>query len=213
MARGLECLYRTQVTEQEELETGGDYAGNWPQYFGPVRLPAASARKVSPFMVAFIHHALSHVVPENAESLGTTAEDLAKASAMRRSAVAFMLRFEAPAEAPAAGAFGFWPRAVSPSTPVDQLLALFFLPILKGPVLGGDLGPLNIPFYPPLLAVPYDADDIAVVYAALLDHVRGLTTARPSTSRSGDTFATGVTWGRFRSGWNLPGFPKGAAFF
>jgi hypothetical protein len=207
IARALHFLQTTQTTADDEARTGADWAGDWPQYVSPNNSPSTYVRDVSPFMVTFIHHALTRasqtlerMTPERAAELGLTAERAAAVGltaertgalgalpeagivsdagvsstavdlrAMRGAAVAFMRRFEVPTGEPAAGTYGFWPQDRLPASPLDWLLAGLAFSYFGGPVFGGMLGPPNIDFYPPVLAIPPDADDTATVYAALLD--------------------------------------------
>jgi hypothetical protein len=169
IVRGLHYLRVTQVTPDEEALTGGDFAGDWPQYFHVDTNPPVRVRDISPFVVTFIHHALSLITDENLAALDLGPADAADAREMRRAAVAFLWRFEAPASDPAAGTFGFWPYWRPIRSPQDCLLALLGLRVLGGPVLMGTRGPGNISFFPLSLAIPTDADDTATVYVALLD--------------------------------------------
>lgn len=145
-----------------------DYTGNWPQYARPELLPAARVRDVSPFVPAFIHHALSLVTEDTVMSLGLDDESAQVAHDMRQRAVDFMRRFETPSERPEAGTFGFWPfKAEAPfdSPGIEDLI----ISLAMGFTLGGARTPANLPFYPSELGLPSDADSTAVVYAALLD--------------------------------------------
>jgi hypothetical protein len=145
-----------------------DFPGDWPQFFHLRGAPAARVRDVSPFIVAFIHHALTHAVEENRGPLGLSRWHLRAARAARQRAVEFMRRFESPAGTPDAGTFGFWPYDTRPDVPgpaVERALVAW----LRGPILGGDRVPLNLPVVPTPLAIPTDADVTATVYAALLD--------------------------------------------
>jgi len=169
IARGLHYLCVTQVTPDEEARTGVDFAGNWPQYFHIGKCAAIHVRDISPFVATFIHHALSLITDENLAALGLLPADTADARVMRRAAVAFMWRFEAPAEDPAAGTFGFWPYRKPIRSVQDFLLARLGRRVLGGPMLRGTLAPSNISFFPKRLAIPTDADDTATVYVALLD--------------------------------------------
>ncbi len=169
IARGLHYLRVTQVTADEEAATGLDFAGNWPQYFHIGGCAGKPVRDISPFVATFIHHALSLITDENAAALGLDAADAADARAMRRAAVDFMRRFEAPAEGPAAGTFGFWPERKPVRSLRDAVFARVGARLLEGPMLRGNLAPSNISFFPKRLAIPPDADDTATVYVALLD--------------------------------------------
>ena len=176
LARALHYLQTTQTTADEEARSGADWAGDWPQYVAPNDAPDVSIRDVSPFMVTFIHHALTRATDDFAQmtpgqraALGVPPEASDDARAMRQAAVVFMRRFEVPAGDPAAGTYGFWPRDRLPATPPDWLLSGLAFSYFRGPVLVGTLGPATIGFYPPLLAIPPDADDTATIYAALLD--------------------------------------------
>ena len=145
-----------------------DYPGDWPQYFTLPGPEAFRVRDVSPFTVAFIHHALTHVVEENRQALGLTGVELEMARSMRQRAVAFMKRFEAAPGAPDAETFAFWPYDADPATP-DVPLTVLLTARLQGPILGGQRVPINLPIYPGTLAIPSDADVTATTYATLLD--------------------------------------------
>lgn len=145
-----------------------DFAGDWPQYFHLKGSDAFRVRDVSPFTVAFIHHALSQLVEENRGALGLTRYDLEAARLMRRRAVAFLKRFESAPNAPDAGTFAFWPYDTDAATP-DPFVSALLTWWLQGPFLGGERVPINLPIYPSTLAIPSDADVTATTYAALLD--------------------------------------------
>jgi len=98
--RALGFLSRHQLTEPLDLTTSAghvvDFAGDWPQYFHLPGSQALSVRDVSPFMVAFIHHALTRIVASDREALGLTPSEVDGARAMRERAVAFIRRFASP---------------------------------------------------------------------------------------------------------------------
>ncbi len=173
--RALAFLLARQVQEPLDVMVDGervrDYPGDWPQYFSLRGRPALRVRDASPFMVAFIHHSLTHVVKENREPLGLSRRDVRAAREMRQRAVSFLSRFESPVGAPDAGTFGFWPYDQHPESPkprVEQALVSW----LRGPILGGERVPLNLVVFPSPLAIPSDADVTATTYAALLDDAR-----------------------------------------
>lgn len=170
--RAIGFLFTQQVSQPLEAVVDGvrvvDLPGNWPQYFNLRGAPAFRVRDVSPFPVAFIHHALTHVADEHRGALGLSRLDLDAARVMRRRAVAFMKRFGAAPHAPDAGTFAFWPYDADPATP-DALLTFLLTAWLRGPILGGQRVPLNLPIYPGTLAIPSDADVTATTYATLLD--------------------------------------------
>jgi len=119
-------------------------------------------------MVSFIHHALSQIIEPNRRALDLSHGDFAAARVMRQRAVHFMKTFASKPGDPDAGTFGFWPYDTDPDTP-DPLLTVLLTWFLKGPVLGGQRVPLNLPIFPPTLAIPSDADVTATTYASLLD--------------------------------------------
>ena len=168
--QALRFLEENQVRQPLITDREKDLTGNWPQYFYFRSTPQIRIREVSPFMVTFIHHALSLVTEENAGALGLTQDDVDVARAMRLRAVDFLLEFEADPEAPDAGTFAFWPYDTRNDTPslAEEILA----DLLAGPVLGGSRSPLNLPVFPRALAIPSDADVTGTVYAALLDNMR-----------------------------------------
>ena len=170
--RALGFLYLNQLQFPIDVVIDGtrviDWPGNWPQFFrlqgaGPGRL-----RDVSPFTVAFIHHSLTTVVEQNRQQLNLSDLDLLAARAMRQRALRFMRGFESPAAAPDAGTFGFWPYDIDPATP-DLFSTLLLTAWLKGPILGGQRVPINLPIFPSPLAIPSDADVTATTYAAMMD--------------------------------------------
>ena len=187
IAKALHFLQRTQVQQDTQGFGNRDYAGDWPQYFFPSALPQARVRDVSPFMPAFIHHALTFVAEDNASALGLTAEDITAARDMRRKAVAFVKRFEAPLDALDAGAFGFWPHDMR-TQGGDSLLARLSLGMIGGPLLYGNRVPLNMSFFPSGMAIPTDCDVTAAAYLVLLNDAR--VDAGPGSSRPFERFFT-----------------------
>ena len=170
--RALGFLLLHQVQQPLDVEVNGvrvvDFPGDWPQFISLRDTPSFRVRDVSPFSVAFVHHALTHASEWNQRALGLDTIDVWAARAMRQRAVGFMRRFESPAGAPDAGTFGFWPEDADPATP-DLLLTLLLTSWLRGPILGGTRVPINLPIFPRTLAVPTDADVTATTYASLLD--------------------------------------------
>lgn len=164
-------LRETQYAEDRTAVPRVRYAGDWPQCFN-VRGTRTLVREVSPFMAAFIHHALSFIDESSAGDLGLDRAALDDVRAMRVAAVAFMLRFRSGPERPDAGAFGFWPRREPRRLPGDWVLGRIVRVLLRGPMLAGYRAPVNLSFYPAEFAVVADADDTAAIYAALLDHER-----------------------------------------
>ena len=147
-----------------------DYAGNWPQFFYPNDEPNKRIREVSPFIVTFIHHALTHITKENMEILGLTEDFIKRARVMRKRAIDFMKRFKARTTDPDAGTFAFWPYSDDideEENPSEQLA----LRIAKGPIFNGSREPINFDNFPDELAIPSDADDTATIYVALLDNI------------------------------------------
>jgi len=170
--RALAFLFWRQVAQPVDVTIAGarirDYPGNWPQHFHLRGSDDFRVRDVSPFMVAFVHHALTHVTEAHRSAFGLDTLDVALARVMRKRAVAFMKGFEAPPGAPDAGTFAFWPYDDDPDTP-DPFLSLVLTAQLRGPILGGARVPLNLPIFPGPLAIPSDADVTSTTYAALLD--------------------------------------------
>jgi len=170
--RALGFLLLHQVRQPLDVEVNGvrvvDFPGNWPQFFGLRDVPSFRVRDVSPFSVAFIHHALACASETNQRALGLGPLDVGAARWMRQQAAGFMRRFESPPGAPDAGTFGFWPQDADPGTP-DLLTTLLLTSWLRGPILGGNRVPINLPIYPSTLALPTDADVTATTYASLLD--------------------------------------------
>src|SRR5690349_5793217 len=171
--RALGFLLLNQVQRPIDVTVDGqrtrDFPGDWPQYF---RLQGGASsgrvRDVSPFTVAFIHHALTSIVEPNRQSLNLGDLDLIAAGAMRQRALGFMRLFQSLPAAPDAGTFGFWPYDIDPARP-DLLTTLLLTAWLKGPILGGSRVPINLPIYPTPLAIPTDADVTSTTYAAMID--------------------------------------------
>ncbi len=168
----MEFLAKNQVTTLTERDLNhkgiSDYEGNWPQHFYFEDFPVLRIREVSPFMVAFTHHALTTIVPENIESLGLSDADYLEVQNMRKRAVSFLRRFESPGGNLDAGTYGFWPED-GDLTGDESVLADFLFGVLGGPVLRGSRTPLNLGPYPNRLAIPSDADVTGAVYTAILD--------------------------------------------
>lgn len=170
--RALGFLLLNQVRQPLDVTLDGyrvvDYPGDWPQFIGLRDAPSFRVRDVSPFSVAFIHHALTHANEFNQHALGLDTIDVWAARSMRQQAVGFMRRFESRPGLPDAGTYGFWPEDADPATP-DLLRTLVLTSWLRGPILGGTRVPINLPIFPRTLAIPTDADVTATTYASLLD--------------------------------------------
>src|SRR5262249_12312989 len=67
--QALGFLFTHQVRQPLDSIVNGvrvvDWPGDWPQYFALQGNEAFRVRDVSPFTVAFIHHALTHIVEDN----------------------------------------------------------------------------------------------------------------------------------------------------
>jgi len=168
ISAAIRYLHDSQMQTDQPVWAGQDYAGDWPQCFGFFARPPF-VRDVSPFMAAFIHHALSFVTPANRDALDLTDEDIAAAQEMRRAAVELMLRFRAADDQPDAGTFGFWPRRRADLLAEQGFWSWVWANTLPGPEWFGDLAPINLPLWPPHLAITADADCTATAYAALMD--------------------------------------------
>lgn len=170
--RALDFLYVHQLDKPLRTVVDGveivDFPGNWPQHFQLEGAEDFRVREVSPFMVAFIHHALTHVVEKNRRVLGLSWHDIRRARLMRRRAVAFLRRFESSPGSSDEGTFAFWPYDTHPYSP-GLRLTILFTAWLQGPILGGQRVPINLRIYPSTLAIPSDADVTATAYATLLD--------------------------------------------
>lgn len=172
--RALFYLQLTQVKRPLDVTVGGlrvrDEPGDWPQRFRLAGSDGFAVRDVSPFTVAFIHHALT-AIDDADPTLGLGPGDVERARALRRRAAGFLRRFESPPGSPDAGTFGFWPPDTDPDRPRPLTEALL-MAWLQGPILGGDRVPLNLVIYPAPMAVPTDADVTAAVAVALRDDAR-----------------------------------------
>src|SRR5688572_21650591 len=73
ISRALTFLAAQQVRAPLDVVTDGarvrDYPGDWPQYFQLRGADWLRVRDVSPFTVAFIHHALALVAEDNRAAL------------------------------------------------------------------------------------------------------------------------------------------------
>jgi hypothetical protein len=175
IARALDYLDAHQVRAPCKCFLDGrwvvDYTGNWPQHFYMEGLPEIRVPEVSPFMVSFIHHALALVNPGTRGHLGLSTVETDTAYRMRKRAITFMRRFESSFFDPDAGTYGFWPYDETPDGTFNPLVDLE-LGELVGPLLEGNRSPINLAFYPDVLAIPSDADDTATVHAARLTDMR-----------------------------------------
>ena len=144
-----------------------DFPGDWPQNFHLHGGDLFRVRDVSPFTVAYIHHALASL-EANRRVLHLSSRDLGAARSMRQRAVGFIEGFKSPPGAADAETFAFWPYDTDPATP-DPLLTFILTVWLRGPILGGQRVPINLPIYPGTLAIPSDADVTASAYATVLD--------------------------------------------
>jgi hypothetical protein len=213
--RAIRFLQAQQVEEPLDVVIDGervrDLPGDWPQYFVLQGTKAPRVRDVSPFMVAFIHHALALAVEENRGPMGLRDRDIAAARKMRQRAVQFLSRFESSENAPDAGTFAFWPYDGNPDFPrpaVERALISW----LRGPVLGGARVPWNLRIFPTPLAIPSDADVTATTYAVLLDDAQidsGPDRATPFHTFFADWRDLGVVPRRKNPSW-LP--PESGAF-
>lgn len=172
IVHALHYLERMQLSAADEARLNAtpiiNYAGNWPQVFYFRGAPRVRIPEVSPFIVAFIHHALAGVNESTVDALGLDQSDADAARTMRQRAVAFLKRFESESTAPDAGTFGFWPYDPNPDAPESPPQQIM-LDILQGPILDGNRVPANVRIYPHALGIPADADVTATTYAALLD--------------------------------------------
>ncbi|MBM4041109.1 MAG: hypothetical protein FJ290_21625 [Planctomycetes bacterium] len=178
LGRAIDYLEATQVHEVvRAFPGGGDWPGNWPQYF---RLPSGMrVREVSPFIPAFIHASLGPAEEAARQGRGDLGpRDAERVRAMRARAAAFMRRFCAPAGGQFEGSVAFWPhvseqrahaRPILSALRGDWLVRLAALVLLRGPSPRGSTLPLNAPQVPRRFAIAPDADDTAVVWAALRD--------------------------------------------
>jgi hypothetical protein len=167
VSRALLYLAREQADKDLRLGPYHEFAGNWPQFIRVEDMQGVRVPDVSPFIPAFIHHALTLVNEDTVERLGLTRDEAMVARSMRQRAAAFVKRFESPAHAPCAGAYGFWPY-VRVEARTGGLWAFLSVLYFQGPLLYGTRVPLSIPFYPNAMAIPADADDTAAAYLVLL---------------------------------------------
>src|SRR5687768_2994232 len=94
ISRALAFLAAQQVRTPLDVVIDGarvrDYPGNWPQYFHLRGAEWLRVRDVSPFTVAFIHHALALVDEDNRAALDVDRSHLDVARTMRRRGVTFL---------------------------------------------------------------------------------------------------------------------------
>lgn len=178
-AKAFASLSRQQTDQVSNKPFHRDYPGNWPQLITPNETAPPFLRRsikfedVSPFVVAFIHHALSLLVVERGSLFAMSTEDYARARSMRQLAVDFMLRFESPEGEMDQGTFGFWlyddyPKLPGPITSWLLIRSLDHFRV-GVPVIGGPRAPTNIPIMPDIYRIPTDADDTANILVCLLD--------------------------------------------
>ncbi len=187
IAKALQFLRRSQLAADQPALFGRDFAGAWRQCFS-FGGRAPFWRDVSPFMAAFIRHSLTLITPANRNALGLTDADIDVARDLRNAAVDFIRRFELPADHPAAGTIGFWPRRPAVLPPTDIVIAAVLDQFMPGPNFNGILGPLNLPWYPPHLGIQPDADCTATAYAVFLDDAT-LDAGRPVSTTFENFFA------------------------
>ena len=156
LARALAYLNASQTKADRNVQAPKrdiDYAGNWPQEFHFKSVQALRFNDVSPFVVAFVHHALTLVTSANADKLGISQQDVDSANEMRQRAITMMQRFASHATDPDAGTFGFWPFP-DPAAHGNAVLQAVLFDLMKGPVLGGSRVPINLSWFPPEMAIP-----------------------------------------------------------
>lgn len=168
----LRYLDDTQLRKDRGCPGSRDWEGNWPQYrkHGS-NAPGPGVREVSPFMVTFVHHALSHISPQNAAALSLEPADLDAARKMRSRAAAFLQRFEVSDAGPVSGTYGFWPQRPGTLGTPKQLFVLSTAVRRTGPPGAGILAPANPPLFPKALWSWPDADTFATVSAAVAERL------------------------------------------
>ena len=170
--RSLEWLFDHQYGEADE-KRWRVYAGDWPQFADVQgKLIHLRWRDANPFTATFIHHALSHATPPNADALGLSLSDLDRASRMRKASVAMMRRFAAPENSPAAGSFGFWPEPSRQRHTLERSIASRILRSNENTRSYGALAPNFLPWLPEEFWIWRDADDTSLVSVALLESAR-----------------------------------------
>lgn len=164
-----ESLSNEQVKTVSTRFMKRDYPGNWPQnVVVSERLKFFNVEDPSPFVVAFIHHALSLVVQDNAALFNMDAGDMVTAKSMRQLAIEFMRRFESREGDDDAGTFGYWLYDEYPLLP-GPFFSVFLALRVDLPKLGGERYPINIPLLPNRYGIPTDADVTSTTFACLLD--------------------------------------------
>lgn len=166
--RAIQYLESSQTKQDSTVPGNFDYAGNWSQDFHFQNMPRYRIRELSPFVVAFVHHALALVNHDTQVALEIDATAAASAHTMRKRAIQCLERFESADTAPDAGTYGFWPYDRNPGARESALEKALF-ELMQGPSLGGTRMPINLEIFPSKMAIPADADVTAVTYAALLD--------------------------------------------
>lgn len=166
MRRAVAYLRDTQTLAISRGSFDKDFEGGWPQGFTLGRNGPA-IRDASPFMPAFIHHALSCVDDSKLGPLGLAADDYETILRMREKAEQYMSRFASSTVHSTPPLYSFWPPLTRKRSISSRLVAKLLELQLKNERFHGEFGPINMPFLPESWAVPPDADDTAVIYAAL----------------------------------------------
>jgi len=203
LGQAVDYLEATQVREAvRPFPGGGDWPGNWPQHI--CLLGCLRVREVSPFIPAFIHASLGSVEEAALRRHGgLEPQDAQRVRAMRARVAAFLRRFCAPAGGAPDGSVAFWPDASEQRARTRRLLSILrgdwlarpvFLLLLRGPALRGSFAALNVPQMARRLNTVPDADDTAVVWAALRDQARA--DGAPVPSPPLDLFAAWRDLGR-----------------
>jgi len=91
--------------------------------------------------------------------------------------------------------YGFWPPRPSARDPARRAVGAVLLAAVGGPRLHGTLAPWNVPAFPPELQAWPDADDTALVHAALADEAEREGEPKPKAAL-GTLFASRRDLGR-----------------
>lgn len=165
--RALLWLSAVQTDGRDDPRDPWTWSGSWPERVS-VRnaLFDVPVRESSAGVTAYVHHALTKVTSVHQDAWRLDAGDRRRLRVMRRRAARYLARFRVVHPGLPEGLFGWWPPVRSPGRRCG-LPAMLLEAHLGGPRQHGVLQPPGIPSFPPGLRVWPDADDTALVRAAL----------------------------------------------
>jgi len=169
IGRGLEFLENTQVTREDERNAVAILEGGWPMSIRiPLGLDHLNVEEIGSGMAAYVHLALGIIRDENADALGLTPDDLARARRMRSQAIGFMERFRVTGPGPTV--YGWWPPRTESPRGLTKVFSRAVARWARGPLFHGDLMPPGLRGLPADLCPTPDLDDTALVLLSRLAH-------------------------------------------